>query len=48
MLKYGTATVMLSLTKAHLEGAPKYSDAEVPSYDPTYGRTVNDYDGVGW
>jgi len=50
MLKYDTAQdgYVVPLTKAQLEGAPRYSDSEVPSYDPDYGRTVNNYYGVGW
>jgi len=50
MLKYDTTQegYVVPLTKAQLEGAPRYPESEVPSYDPDYGRNVNSYYGVGW
>lgn len=50
MLKYDTTQegYVVPLTKDQIEGAPKYSDADTPAYDPEYGRSVNSYYGVGW
>ena len=50
MLKYDTAKegYVVPLDKAMLDDAPRYPDADVPVYDPAYGRRVNDYYGVGW
>lgn len=50
MLKYDTTKegYVVPLTKAQLEGAPRYKDSERPTFDPSYGRDINTYYGVGW
>ncbi len=50
MLKYDLAQdgYIVPLTKAQLDEAPKYKQAEVPAYDAEYGRKVNTYYGVDW
>lgn len=50
MLKYDTdkGGYVVPLDKAQLEGAPRYPQSEVPSYDPDYARQVNTFYGTGW
>ena len=47
VLKYDTdrGGYVVPLDKESLSGAPRYSDAEVPTYTPEYSRRVNDYYG---
>lgn len=46
-LKYDTARegYVVPLDKATLEGAPKYDDGRVPSYDDQYTTSINRYYG---
>jgi sporulation protein YlmC with PRC-barrel domain len=48
MLKYdhGKGGYMVPLDKATLEKAPKYSEAEAPTYDRAYNERVNAFDGI--
>lgn len=50
ILKYDTNLegYVVPLGKEQLEGAPRYASNEPPSYDPEYGRSVNQYYGIGW
>lgn len=50
MLKYDTdkGGYVVPLDKAQLEGAPRYPESDVPSYDPDYARQVNTFYGTGW
>ncbi len=50
MLKYDTRLdgYVVPVSKAQLEGAPRYAEAEVPDYDTAYGQRVNSFYGVGW
>jgi len=50
MLKYDTTKegYVVPITKAQLEGAPRYAASDAPSYEPSYGRKVNEYYGVSW
>ncbi len=47
MLKYdvGQDGYVVPLDKAKLEGAPKYSESQVPDYTMEYGRNVDSYYG---
>ena len=47
VLKYDTdlGGYVVPLDKETLTGAPRYSDSDVPTYTPEYGRKVNDYYG---
>ncbi len=48
MLKYDLSQdgYVVPLDKAKLEGAPKYPDSQVPTYDADYGRRVSGYYGI--
>ena len=50
MLKYDTSRegYVVPLDKDRLEDAPRYATNQVPDYNNDYGRSVNDYYGVGW
>jgi sporulation protein YlmC with PRC-barrel domain len=50
ILKYDTTKdgYVVPVDKSQLEGAPKYSGAEIPAYDSDYGRRVNSYYGIDW
>ena len=50
MLKYDVEKggYVVPLDKARLEGAPRYSTEEPPTYTPEYGQKVNSYYGVEW
>ncbi|MEF7614205.1 PRC-barrel domain-containing protein [Aquincola sp. MAHUQ-54] len=50
VLKYDTTKdgYVVPISKSQLEGAPKYTETDVPVYDPDYGRRVNSYYGVTW
>lgn len=40
---------VVGLTRAQLEGAPRYARSSAPSWsDPAYGRRISDYYGVGY
>lgn len=40
---------VVGLTVDQLQGAPRYADADRPSWDdPAYGRRISDYYGVGY
>jgi sporulation protein YlmC with PRC-barrel domain len=48
MLKYDTSKdgYVVPLSKATLDGAPRYAADEVPDYSPDFGKRVNSYYGV--
>lgn len=48
MLKYDTSKegYVVPLDKAKLEGAPSYTEVDVPAYTSEYGRRVNSHYGV--
>ncbi len=50
MLKYDTSMdgYVVPLDKNMLDGAPRYTQEEVPDYTADYNRRVNDYYGVTW
>ncbi|MDM0104382.1 PRC-barrel domain-containing protein [Variovorax sp. J22R24] len=50
MLKYDTSMdgYVVPLDKNVLEGAPRYTQEQVPDYTTDYNRRVNDYYGVTW
>jgi len=47
MLKYDTSKdgYVVPLDKSKLDAAPRYSDADIPSYTPEYSQRVNSYYG---
>ncbi len=50
MLKYDTAKdgYVVNLDKGQLEGAPRYTEDELPTYSDDYGRKVYDHYGMPW
>ena len=48
LLKYDTEKegYVVPLDKATLEGAPKYTESDVPPYTTEYGKQVNGYYGI--
>jgi len=50
VLKYDKSKegYVVPLDKSTLEGAPRYSVDDIPTYTPDYSRSVNDYYGVRW
>jgi len=50
ILKYDTFKegYVVPISKAQLEGAPKYLADTVPAYTEEYGQSIHGYYGVPW